>query len=59
MKKIILIYTKGMKKYLYSILIFLITPLLAGPYQSKDYSYLFGKLEGISTSLLKMHITLY
>ncbi len=48
-----------MKKYLYSILIFLITPLLAGPYQSKDYSYLFGKLDGISTPLLKMHVTLY
>ncbi|MCP5504651.1 MAG: superoxide dismutase [Chlamydiales bacterium] len=48
-----------MKKYLYIILIFLISPLLGGPYQAKDYSYLLGKLEGINPSLLKMHFTLY
>lgn len=48
-----------MKKYFFIILISLINPLFGGPYQEKDYSYLLGKLEGLSPSLLKMHFTLY
>lgn len=48
-----------MKNLLYSILIFLMTGLIAETYQAKDYSYLLGKIEGISDPLLKMHFTLY
>ncbi|QVL57064.1 MAG: superoxide dismutase [Simkaniaceae bacterium] len=48
-----------MKKYFYIVFIFLMSGLIAGPYQVKDYSDLLGRLQGISDPLLKMHFTLY